>query len=446
MIDLIELARTVKGPGPDVTRTLASTPRTVPSNVRMAGIGAIVLGLASAAYGLSSETHRTLGVILTCLVYFTGLSLGGLMFATVQTITLGRWGRPFKRISESFATFLPFAWVLWALFLLGGGIEIYPWLTEQMPAHKATYLQPGFMRARVLIGLGFLVVLAMMFLRNSLRADIGAAAESVGARAPSWWSGLTAGWQGRAAETEATYQKNIRLAPIIVVSYMLLFSMIVVDTVMSLDPHWYANMFPAWLCVSSMWLALQWTTIISVYGRKWLQIDHLITPKNYHDLGKLMFALTVFWTYNLFAQILPIWYGNMPEETGFLMLRMFVEPWTGLSMAVGALCFLFPFTVLLSRGIKKLPESLAPVAMIMAVGVFLERFLLVMPQVWTRDTLPLGMVEIGVFVGFVGAFVTVVTSFLAQVPPVAFTDPFINENPSDVHVHPIGGHDHAHGH
>lgn len=446
MIDIIAFTRTVVGPGPDVARTVATTPRAVPSNVRMGGLAALGLGVVCLGYGLSTETERTLGVFLTCLIYFTGISLGGVMFAVIQTITLGRWGRPFKRISESFGTFLPVMWVLWAVFLLGGGLSIYPWTHEEMPAHKAVYLQPAFMQARVLVGLGFLSLLALTFIRNSLRPDMGMAAETLGDRAPAWWGRITGGWQGRAAEIEAAYQKNIRLAPFIVVSYMLIFGMIVVDTIMSLDPHWAANMFPGWLSVSSLWLTLQWVCIISVFGRKWLAIDHLVTPKNYHDLGKLMFALCVFWTYNLFAQILPIWYGNMPEETGYLMLRMFVEPWAGLAKVVVALCFLFPFTVLLSRGIKKLPDSLVYIAMIIATGVFLERFILVMPQVWHKDSLPLGFVEIGVFIGFIGAFVSWVTTFLAQVPPTPISDPFMNENPADVHAHPIGGHDHGHAH
>jgi hypothetical protein len=202
-------------------------------------------------------------------------------------------------------------------------------------------------------------------------------------------------------------------------------------------------MFPAWHFVSSVWLTLQWIVIISVFARRWLKIDHLTGLTNYHDIGKLIFALTVFWTYNLFAMILPIWYGNMPEETGYLLLRMVIDPWSGLSKVVLGICFLFSFSVLLSRGIKKTPEALAAACMVIATGVWLERFLLVMPQVWHKDTLPLGLVEIGVFVGFIGAFVTVVTHVLSRVPAVPVSDPFMNPNPSDVHVHAWGDGHHA---
>lgn len=449
-VDLIAAARKVVGPGPNVTQSLETTPRPVPSTVRNAGIGAVVLGVAALLFGLvggdEDTTKRTLGVFLTCLVYFTGVSQGAVMFAVAQTVALGRWGRPFKRVAEVMGTFTVVTFVLWVVFLVAGGLTIYPWTHEHLPAHKSIYLQPGFTIGRQIVGMGLLHLLSWIFIKNSLRPDIGVASEILGSRAPQWWSRFTVGWQGRDAEVESAYQKNIRLAPVLIPVYAIVMTMFFVDAVMSLAPHWYANMFPAWLFVSSFWLGINWICILSVFGRKWLKIDHLVTPKNYHDLGKMMFALSIFWTYTLFAQILPIWYGNMPEETTYLLLRMYVEPWSGLSKVVGILCFLLPFTVLLSRGIKKLPESLAGVAMVIAVGVFLERFLLVMPEVWHKDSLPLGVVEILVFLGFVGGFVTWVTTLLSKVPAVPFTDPFMNPNPADVHVHPIGDHGHAPAH
>jgi hypothetical protein len=153
----------------------------------------------------------------------------------------------------------------------------------------------------------------------------------------------------------------------------------------------------------------------------------------------MVFALCVFWTYNFFAHLLPIWYGNMPEETWYLILRMYLEPWSGLAKVVISMCFFIPFTVLLSRGIKKTPKSLVAICMVIACGVFLERFLLVMPQVWTKPTLPIGLVEVGVAMGFVAAFITVVFNVLARVPAVPVSDPFMHEHPDDVHVH-VGHH------
>ena len=447
MVDLIEAARQVVGPGPDVNRVMMSTPREVPANWSKMLYGGIAVGVASLGAGLALHTERTMGVLLVCLVYFMGVGQGGVMFSVVQTATLGRWGRPFKRIAESFAAFLPVVYVLYIAFLLGGGLHLYEWTHEAMPAHKAIWLQPGFFVARQVVLLGILITLSGLFVRNSLRPDLGATAELIGAdKAPAWWGNLTRGWKGREAEAEEAYQKNIRLAPVIIVTYAIVFTLFAVDAVMSLDPHWYANMFPAWIFVSSFWLAINWICIVSVLTKKWLQIDHLTKPTNFHDLGKMMFALSIFWAYTFFAQLLPIWYGNMPEETGYLLLRLYTDTWGPLAKVVGILCFLLPFTVLLSRGIKKLSNSLVYVAVIIAIGVFLERFLLVMPQAWREDSIPLGPLEIGLFIGFVSAFLAVVTKFLSMVTPAPVTDPFLHTNPADVHVHSLHGHDHAHGH
>ena len=65
------------------------------------------------------------------------------------------------------------------------------------------------------------------------------------------------------------------------------------------------------------------------------------------------------------------------------------------------------------------------------------------PSVWMESTLPLGVFEIGISLGFLGAFLWVITSFLSQVPPIPLTDPYMQPNPDDLHVHSA---DAAHAH
>lgn len=447
-IDILNLTRQKTGTPPDLSGPIRTTPREVPGVVKTLGFAGIGIGVLAFAGGLATDAQRTWGVVLTCIVYFVGLSFGGPMFSVIQTITLGRWGRPLKRVAESFGSFIPFAvgaWFLYLMGVLGGFIQVYPWLHEEMPPHKAIYFQPAFFVGRQLVLMTILSLLAFAFLQNSLRADLGVMQKKLGVKAPAWWGRLTSGWKGDDEEAEAAYQRGIKLGPVMAVSYMLIYSVFAVDAVMSLNPHWYANMFPVWQAVSNVWMSLSWIVIFSVLGRQWLGLEKLATPKVYHDLGKLMFAFCMFWAYNFFAQLLPIWYGNMPEETGYLLLRLYMEPWKYLSWVVGSMCFFIPFTVLLSRGIKKSPYSLVVVAFIIVTGIFLERFLLVMPEIHRKDTLPIGPVEIGVLLGFVGAFVSVVTRYLAQIPSTPINDPFLYTNPFEVHVHRTGDHGHGHG-
>ena len=73
---------------------------------------------------------------------------------------------------------------------------------------------------------------------------------------------------------------------------------------------------------------------------------------------------------------------------------------------------------------------------VLAVGIWLERFLVNMPSVWKEETLPLGAVEVGMTVGFLGMFTLIVLKFLTSVPPLAFTDPYMQADPDHVHVVP----------
>ena len=133
--------------------TLKSPPEKLLKAAKIAvaiGVVCFVAGLLIEGYG-----KRIRVAYLTNLVYFIGLSLGGLIFACTLTLTLARWGRGLKRIGESFLMFMPVALALLAVFILTGGLELYEWYThpETLHAHKAIYLTTPFWVARLFIGL-----------------------------------------------------------------------------------------------------------------------------------------------------------------------------------------------------------------------------------------------------------------------------------------------------
>jgi hypothetical protein len=148
------------------------------------------------------------------------------------------------------------------------------------------------------------------------------------------------------------------------------------------------------------------------------------------------------WAYMLYAQLMPIWYTNMPEETDFLLIRLNLDQWSWLSRTVGVLCFIMPFTILVSRGIKKMRWPFVTLMLCMMTGVFLERTVLVMPSVYKGDTfpIPLFLCSIGIWLGCLGALVTFVTQLISRLPPLPVSDEKLETHPWDVHVHAHGAH------
>lgn len=434
------------GHGPDFTKAIESIPgRTVPGQVRMVALGLLVVGLAAGAYGFATDFDRAGGALITNFMYFNGIAVGGFMLTPITILTHSRWPRRLKRFSEALGLFIPVMWLAYTAFLLIGGVEVYPWFEEnaagELLPHKTAYLQPGFFMARQIIGQGILAALALVMIRSSVRADMAHAKAHLGEQTPKSFPWSMFGNLGAPdAESKRSQKFQLTLAPIFAILYACIYTMVAVDVSMSLAPHWYANMFPAWVFMSSIWSGLVYIALFSLLCRDWLGVKELLPSNVYHDLGKLTFAFCMFWGYTTFAQYLPIWYGNMTEEIGFILLRIATKPWQPIAQAVFLLCFAAPWTILLSRGLKKIPSAYISVACVIAVGIWLERYLVNVPSLHADNVDPSlqapFLIEILMGLGFLGALIFVVTEFLARVPGATIADPYMQPDPDHVHVVP----------
>lgn len=105
--------------------------------------------------------------------------------------------------------------------------------------------------------------------------------------------------------------------------------------VMSVDAHWYSTLYAWWTSVSLM-VSMIALTIIILITLKIRGYFPLVTIEHLHDLGKYLFAFSIFWTYMWFSQFMLIWYGNIPEETIYFNIRLHHYPviFTSISYAI----------------------------------------------------------------------------------------------------------------
>ncbi len=138
--------------------------------------------------------------------------------------------------------------------------------------------------------------------------------------------------------------------------YALVFTMVAFDGIMALQPHWFSNLLGGWYFMGSFLGAHMLLALNMIYGGKHLGVEDLISGKQRHDLGKLCFGFTVFWTYLMWAQFQVIWYANLPEETGFVFARLW-GPWIPVASAVLFGHVLHPVRGAARRGAEEEPPD-----------------------------------------------------------------------------------------
>jgi hypothetical protein len=363
------------------------------------------LGLVGFVAGLIAAPQRAWQVYLVNFLFFSGLATAGVIFGAAMQITKGHWGKPMHRIAQGFGAFLPASYLLFLILFLGRA-RIFPWIESPVnpDGHPlpAAWFSVGWLFARGAFFLLLLYAACFVFMYYSLRPDMPA----VAGRTRGWRRQLV-DWMGRGfkgEETEAARSRRIlsRLAPALALGFVIVLSGMAVDLVMSLTPGWLSVLFPAYLFVGAWLSALAGMALVAALLRRYLGLE-LFAANQWHDLGKLIFAFSIFWAYLWFSQYLPIWYGNLPRETLFIEQRS-QAPWLAVSVVFFACVFILPFLLLLWQKVKMVPTYLASVAGLILVGFWLERFSMVVPSIWSEGGVALGWIELLVTLGYLGVF------------------------------------------
>ena len=399
-----------------------------PSTAALLAPGArgVLLGLAALGglaflYGIViGDAGRAWQALLVNFLFFGGLAQAGVIFSCILQVTSARWGRPLKRVAEATAAFLPMALLL-LLVLLAGITAWAPWVHEPVEA-KAPWLNVPFFVGRELLAFLVLSGLSLRYVYRSLRPDVGMLHESGSRPATGISALLIRDWRGLDSERATGQRRQTRWAVAVLIAYGWVFTLIAFDFVMALDPHWFSTLLGGYYFIGNLLIGLAFVVSVTAAGRRRLGIARHVGRHQLHDLGKLLFGFCILWAYLFWSQYLVIWYGDLAEETEFVYHRMH-GAWEPAAWAVFAMTFAGPFVVLLSRAVKTWVPGLTTVAAIVFAGMWLERFVLVVPSLWHGEGVPLGLLELLVTAGVASLFVLSYAAFLDRFPVLPVSDP-----------------------
>jgi hypothetical protein len=383
------------------------------------GGGMALLGLILFIQSLGGEeADRAWQLLHVNWLYFTGLAGGSVAFAAVQKITNAKWSGLVIRFAEASVAFLPVSLLGFLLIFTLGYEAVYGPMEHalhELPHGKALWLSHEFMMTRLAVGLIVLYVVGWKLVRADLVPDMYATRAAAGPGRRSLFDRWTRNYDATVAGAAAHEARIRRLAPTYAVLYAIVFTMVAFDGIMALQPHWFSNLLGGFYFMGSFLGAHMLLALMMIYGAAHLGIADLVSPKQRHDLGKLCFGFTVFWAYLMWAQFLVIWYGNLPEETGFVYARLWGN-WLPVGRAVLLGMFIIPFFGLLGVAPKKTRAILGFFALVSLLSLWLERYLLVMPSVTALPGPAVGVPELGATLLMLGLYLLAYALFARTFP------------------------------
>ncbi len=362
------------------------------------------------------EQARFWASLLQNSVFFLLIVNASMFFVCITTLAWGGWQMSFRRVPEAISAVVPVMGVIAAAILLsivfGDNHTIYHWTDVEHVKHDEILShKKGFLNKTFFSVVTILTVVLWSLLGWKMRQ-------------------LSRSIDDEPLATMEERKKYIFKNTVWAALYIVVFSLTVMSSLpwlwlMSIDAHWYSTMY-SWYTfastfVSGMALIALFVVILKNNGYlEYTNNEHL------HDLGKFMFAFSVFWTYLWFSQFMLIWYANIPEETVYFQPRAH-GIYKGIFWFMFIINFIAPLLILMTRSAKRNYGTITFMALLIIFGHWLDFYQMVFPAV-SPNKVPNIIYDLGVALGFVGLIMYMTGRALAKAPLLARNHPFVKES------------------
>ncbi|MFN2491494.1 MAG: hypothetical protein ABR501_01245 [Pyrinomonadaceae bacterium] len=386
-----------------------------PANIKRIQQRALIVGVIFTvllALGFFLDRAQFFHSYLFAFSFWMGISAGSLALLMLQHLTGGGWGLVIRRVLEAATRTLPLAAILF-LPIAAGAHWIYHWADPhemaKTPAlaEKAKYLNVPFFTFRALVYLAIWLVLSFFLNRWSLRQD-------------------------QTADRESTRRMKVISGPGMVL-FVFTVTFAAIDWFMSLDPEWSSTIYGFIFVAAWSLSALAFVIAVMAMLSKHEPMNTVVAQSHFHDLGKLLLALVMLWSYFAFSQFLIIWSGNLPEEIRWYLPRT-RGGWGVTALLVVILHFAFPFLFLLSRSLKRNAGKLVIVAVLVLVMRLFDLLWMIAPT-FTGEHFHISWMDIVAPIAIGGLWLAMFAWQLAKRPLIPINDPQYETVLQQAHAH-----------
>ena len=379
------------------------------------GALSLIAGFITKGSGSEEEKAVFIGTIMYNTVFWTMICNAAMFFICATTLAMGGFQQSFRRVPEAISTLVPIFGGITLVVLLyvvfSGNHHIYHWLdtksveNDEILKGKAGFLNVKFFTIWTILAIGLWSLLGWRMRKLNSEADEAAMDNEQGA--------------------SFIWRNTVSAALFIVWFALTVGSTVPWLWIMSIDAHWYSTMFSwynfASTFVSGMALIALW--VIYLKNKGYLEYTN---QEHLHDIGKFIFAFSIFWTYLWFSQYMLIWYSNQPEETIYFKHRV-QGPYKGIFFLNLIINFVCPLLILMKRSSKRNYTLMTFMAVLIIFGHWIDFYQEFIGSI-SKEHVTLGWLDFGILSFFVGLMIFFVSKALASKPLVPKYHPFLKES------------------
>lgn len=362
------------------------------------------LGLLACLIGVFADTTQFLRSYLWAYWFWLGAAIGCGQLLMLYHLVGGAWGFVIQRICEAGLRTMPAMFAL-VIPLCIGIPRLYTYANPHLLAldkalrHKSPYLNAPFVIVRLAIYFAVWGLFAYLLNHWSLKQDQTGNFKYLGLRQ--------------------------RISGPGIILYSLLMSFAAIDWIMALEADWFSTMFPGFYLVGQVLTALGIVIVVLRYVSRRGPLAEIISPKDYHDLGNLLWTFVILWAYVEVSQLIITWSGNLPKEIIWYLHRTNGN-WAWITVFIAVFHFAVPFFILLGRRNKLRAHRLAFIAACMVVMHLVENYWNVEPA-FHPDRIFVSWLDFAAPIGLGGIWVALLLRQLTRRPLVPLEDPRLAE-------------------
>lgn len=340
-----------------MSRTLSDQKKKHLSGIQNIALIISIITAILTIIGFFSHRDQFAGSYLFSFLFWMGITVGCLPMVMIHHLTEGGWGYPIRRFLEIGASLMPLI-VLFFLPITFNLESIYLWARPEAVLHdpilqgKQLYLNSSGYIIRAVVYLALWCFYGWILNKESLAFSRSHKAEH--------------------------RSKLLFFSGLGLLVYALTVTFASIDWSMSLEPHWYSTLYGLFFMVGQAITSFAFVILVCRFFMNDSPLKEKLNAGRVHDLGKLLLALVMLWAYLGLSQFIIMWNGNLAEEVPWY-IRRFTNGWQIISILLTVFHFLLPFSLLLSRPLKRNLKTLAPIAGLILLMRSIDLFWFVRP-------------------------------------------------------------------